>query len=192
MSDTEIIAAGKVAGIHYVLTDGKGKVLDQSTEEHPMYYLHGHRNLVPGLEKQLAGKKVGDHVTAVVPPEEGYGRRQGKAQQMRRSEFPEDAVIEVGARFMVKTREDQTIPVWITKIMGNTVTIDHNHPLADQTLHFEVDVLFLREATEDELTHGHSHGKEGHGHSHGHGQEEENADQGADQDADEQSDHDAV
>lgn len=173
MSESETIAANKVAGIHYVLTDDKGTVLDQSTEEHPMYYLHGHRNIVPGLEKELVGKKVGDHVTAVVPPEEGYGRRQGKAQQMRKSEFPDDAVIEVGSRFMVKTREDQTIPIWITKIMGNTVTVDHNHPLADQTLHFEVDVLFLRDATEDELTHGHSHGKEGHGHSHGHGQEDE-------------------
>jgi FKBP-type peptidyl-prolyl cis-trans isomerase SlyD len=172
MSDAKTIAVNKVVGIHYVLTDGKGKVLDQSNEALPMYYLQGKNNIVRGLEKALAGKSVGDHVSTVVLPEEGYGRRQGKPQKMRRSEFPDDAIIERGQRFTVRTREDKQIPIWITKVMGATITVDHNHPLAGVKLHFEVDVLSLRDATEEELAHGHAHGADGHGHGHGDGEEE--------------------
>ncbi len=165
------IEKGKVAAIDYVLKNDEGEIVDQSTEDHPMYYLHGHGNLVPGLEKALAGKKVGDHVTVEVPPEEGYGRRVGKSQKMRRSEFPDDAVIEKGARFVVRTREGKAIPIWITKIMGPTITVDHNHPMAGKTLHFDVDVLSIRDATDEELEHGHAHGPDGHaGHGHGHGE----------------------
>jgi FKBP-type peptidyl-prolyl cis-trans isomerase SlyD len=166
------IENGKVAGINYVLKNDAGEVVDKSSEEHPLYYLHGHHNLVPGLEKALAGKAVGDHVSVVVPPEEGYGRRQGKSQKMRRSEFPDDAVIEKGARFVVRTREGKAIPIWITKIMGPTITIDHNHPMAGKNLHFDVDILAIRDATEEELTHGHAHGPDGHA-GHGHGGEAE-------------------
>ena len=166
MSADETITDGKVVGIHYVLTDRKGDVLDQSSEEHPMYYLHGKNNIVPGLEKALTGKSVGEHVSAIVPPEQGYGQRQGKSQKMRRSEFPDDAVIEKGVRFMVRTKDNQQIPIWVTKVMGPTITVDHNHPLAGVTLNFEVDILSLRDATEEEMTHGHAHGPDGHG---GHG-----------------------
>lgn len=165
----KVIANGKVVAIHYVLTSDKGEELDRSREDDPMHYLHGHHNIVPGLEKQLAGKTVGDHVSAVVPPEEGYGLRRGKPQAMRKSEFPKDAVIEKGARFMVRTKEGQAIPIWITKVQGPTVMIDHNHPLAGQTLHFEVDVVDVRDATDEEMKHGHAHGPGGH-HHHGEGE----------------------
>lgn len=171
---TKVIANGKVVAIHYVLTSDKGEELDRSAEGDPMHYLHGHHNIVPGLEKQLAGKTVGDHVSAVVPPEEGYGLRRGKPQAMRKSEFPKDAIIEKGVRFMVRTKEGRAIPIWITKVQGPTVMIDHNHPLAGQTLHFEVDVIDVRDATEEELTHGHAHGPGGH-HGHGHEDEDEGA-----------------
>ena len=82
-----------------MLTDGKGKVLDQSQEGLPMYYLHGKNNIVRGLEKALAGKSVGDHVITVVLPELGYGRRQGQPQKMRSSVFPDDAIIDIGQIF---------------------------------------------------------------------------------------------
>ena len=112
-----------------------------------------------------------------VLPEEGYGRRQGKSQKMRRSEFPDDAVIEKGARFVVRTREGKAIPIWITKVMGPTITVDHNHPLAGVTLFFEVDVLSVRDATDDEREHGHAHGADGHaGHGHGHGEGDDEGD----------------
>jgi FKBP-type peptidyl-prolyl cis-trans isomerase SlyD len=170
----DTITTGKVAGIHYVLRSDEGEVLDQSAEDQPMHYLHGKNNIVAGLEKALAGKAVGDHVSVKVPPEEGYGRKQGKSQKMRRSEFPDDAVIEKGARFVVRTREGRAIPIWITKIMGPTITVDHNHPLAGETLHFEVDVKSIRDATDDELKHGHAHGPDGHaGHGDGDGDGDE-------------------
>ncbi len=176
------IEKDKVAGIHYVLKDDRGEVVDQSSEDNPMYYLHGHGNIVPGLEKVLAGKAVGDHVSVSVPPAEGYGQRAGKSQKMRRSEFPDDALIEKGARFVVRTREGKAIPIWVTKVMGPTITVDHNHPLAGKTLHFEVDVLSIRDATEPELEHGHAHGADGHaGHGHGHGHGEEGEETGEEQ-----------
>lgn len=158
------IAKNKVVKIHYVLRDDTGETLDESGEE-PLEYLHGAQNIVPGLEKQLEGKAVGDKLTAVVPPEEGYGpRHKVKAQAIPRSKFPPDAELEKGMGFTMRGDDGRAIPVWITKIQGPTVYVDPNHPLAGATLHFEVEVLEVRDANEEEVAHGHPHGPDGHHH----------------------------
>jgi FKBP-type peptidyl-prolyl cis-trans isomerase SlyD len=158
------IAKNKVVKIKYVLRDGAGETLDESGDE-PLEYLHGAHNIVPGLEKQLEGKTVGDKLTAVVPPEEGYGpRHKVKPQQIPRSKFPPDAELEKGMGFTMRTDDGRRVPVWIAKIQGPTVYVDPNHPLAGETLHFDVEVVDVRDANEEEVAHGHPHGPGGHHH----------------------------
>lgn len=159
-----IVADQKVVRIHYVLRDPSGKILDRSGDE-PLEYLQGAGNIVPGLEKQLAGKAPGDKLLAVVPPEQGYGLRQKvKPHTVRRSNFPEGAKLEKGMGFTMRSREGQPMPVWITKIQGPTIYVEPNHPLAGVTLHFEVEVVDVRDAQPEELAHGHVHGPGGHEH----------------------------
>ncbi|MFO0692427.1 MAG: peptidylprolyl isomerase [Polyangiales bacterium] len=167
MSDPNSIAAGKVVSIHYVLRDDSSKELDRSEEGKPLLYLHGARNIVAGLEKALEGKRVGDAVKVTVPPEQGYGsRNRGKTFQMPRSSFPKEVKLERGMQFSTKTQEGHQVPVWIAKVQGPTVVVDPNHPLAGATLHFDVTVADVRDATEEEKQHGHAHGPDGHGHGH--------------------------
>ena len=164
------VAADKVVSIDYVLTDPKGKVLDRSLEGHPLVYLQGARNIVPGLEEGLVGKSVGDSLRVEVPPEKGYGvARKVKPQRMLRSKFPPDAQIEKGTRFMMQGPEGQPMPIWVAKVMGREVHITPVHPLAGVTLCFDVTVREIRDATDEEKTHGHPHGPGGHHH----GDEEE-------------------
>ena len=159
------ITAGKVVTIDYVLTDPSGKELDRSTEDHPLLYLHGASNIVPGLEEALAGRVAGDELVAKVPPEKGYGVKQRrKPQRMLRSKFPEDAKIERGVRFMMQGPEGQPIPIWVAKVMGREVHITTEHPLAGVTLCFDVKINEVRDATEEEVAHGHPHGPGGHHH----------------------------
>lgn len=161
------VAAGKVAIIHYTLTDAAGEVIDSSTGEDPMPYLHGGGNIVEGLEEALDGRAVGDKIAVVVPPEKGYGPRQdAPPQPVPRDGFPADVELEVGMQFMVEAGEGYA-PVWITGIEDQVVFLDGNHPLAGATLHFAVEVVGIRDATEDEVAHGHPHGLDGHaGHHH--------------------------
>jgi FKBP-type peptidyl-prolyl cis-trans isomerase SlyD len=163
---TSTVAADKVVSIQYTLTADDGSELDRSEEGEPLEYLHGHHNIVPGLEGALDGKAVGDKVQVRVPPAQGYGERPGKAQQIPRSRFPKDVPIEKGMQFFTQGPKGESIPVWITKVMGPTVTIDPNHPLAGETLNFDVEVIGVREPTAEELEHGHVHGPHGHDHDH--------------------------
>lgn len=150
----------RVVLIHYTLKNDQGEVLDSSAGGEPLAYLHGMGNIVPGLEKALTGKKAGDKLHAKVPPEEGYGRRDEKLiQQVPRRAFQGVRELKPGMRF-----NSQTGPVTITRVMGDMVTIDGNHALADETLNFEIEVTQVREATGEELAHGHVHGPGGHHH----------------------------
>jgi FKBP-type peptidyl-prolyl cis-trans isomerase SlyD len=164
------IATGKVVSIHYTLKDDDGQVLDASEENEPLLYLHGAENIVPGLERQLEGAAVGETRTAVVPPAEGYGERSDdEVQLVPRAEFPDDMPLEPGIGFAVEGPEGQTIPLWILEVRDQEVVVDANHPLAGKTLHFEVTVAAVRDATADETAHGHPHGPTGHeGHGHHH------------------------
>ncbi|QJW90646.1 peptidylprolyl isomerase [Spirosoma taeanense] len=152
------ITKHKVAAIHYTLRDDAGNVLDSSEGRDPLYYLHGEGNLIPGMEEGLEGKAKGDKANIDVSPEKGYGRRNPQLVE----EVPKRAFggqpIEVGMQF--ETNEGDLITV--TQVGQDTVTVDANHPLADQNLHFDVEVMEVRDATPDELAHGHVHGPGGH------------------------------
>lgn len=162
MSDS--IQNDTVVHLHYVLKDGEGAVIDRSHDDEPLTYLHGHGNIVPGLERALTGKAVGDALEVVVSPEQGYGLRHGKTQKVPRSAFSEGAELRVGMQVMSRDEKGQAFPMWVAKLQGSTVVLDPNHPLAGVTLHFSVKVDGTRAATEDELKHGHAHGLDGHHH----------------------------
>lgn len=152
------ITKNKVAAIHYTLRDDQGNVLDSSEGRTPLYYLHGAQNLIPGMEEGLEGRTKGDHFQIDVAPEKGYGLRNSELiEEVPRRAFGGQQ-IEVGMQF--QTNEGQVITV--TNVGPDTITVDGNHPLADQNLHFDVEVVEVREATADELAHGHVHGPGGH------------------------------
>ena len=158
------IEKDKVATIEYTLTDNEGKVIDASNGT-PLPYLHGHLNLVPGLEKELEGRKVGDKFSCKIPAAEGYGEHdESFVQVVPRSMFQGVDQLEVGMHFHANGPDGQAHSVHITKIDGDDVTVDGNHPLAGQDLNFEIEVTDLRDATEEELEHGHVHGPGGHHH----------------------------
>lgn len=160
------IAADTVVGLRYVLRNSTGETLDRSEDDDPLLYLHGHSNIVPGLERALDGKATGDKLVVVVAPEDGYGAREaGAERKVPRGAFPDDVELEVGMELVMedtKTGDEQ--PFWIKAVGADTVTIDLNHPLAGVELHFDVEVLSVRAATAEELDHGHPHGPGGHHH----------------------------
>ncbi len=130
-----------------------------------MLYLHGARNIVPGLERQLESKKVGDEFVAVVPAAEGYGEKRGlKPIRMPRSAFPKDANLARGTGFNSKDKDGRPFPLWVVKVQGPTVVCTGEHPMAGEELHFSVKVTDIRDASEEEIAHGHPHGPGGHEH----------------------------
>ncbi len=161
----DVIAAGKVVGFHYTLKNDAGETLDSSSEGEPMQYLHGASNIVPGLEQALLGKAVGDELAVVVQPGEGYGERDDQmVHQVARDQFPPEVEVEVGMQFGMHGPGGQPIPVWVTAMDEQSVTIDMNHPLAGERLNFQVTIMTLRDATAEEQEHGHPHGEGGHHH----------------------------
>ena len=156
------ISKGKVVSIHYALNDAAGEVLESSEGEAPLEYLHGHGNIIAGLEKALAGKAAGEKLKAVIPPEDGYGvRDEAMVKRLPLSSFKNQDEVHVGAQFQAETSHGPRLAT-VTAMDDKNVTVDLNHPLADQTLSFDIEVVAVREATEEELSHGHAHGPEGH------------------------------
>jgi len=165
MTNEAAIADGMVVAIHYTLKNPEGDVLDSSSGSDPLSYLHGASNIVPGLEKELTGRRIGDTVSAVVAPADGYGERSGpEPQQVPRSAFPDDAELEEGMQIIAQGPDQQAFPLWIVEVSEEHVVVDHNHPLAGVALHFEVEVTDIRAATDEELEHGHPHGPGAHHH----------------------------
>jgi len=153
-----------VVEMHYTLKDDAGNVIDSSEGSAPMPYLHGHGNIIPGLENALTGKAVGDKVEVTVAPEDGYGERvEAMVQEVPKEAFQGVEDLQVGMRFQAET-EGGPVPVVITDVSEETVTVDGNHPLAGVTLNFSVSIENIREASEEELAHGHVHGEGGHQH----------------------------
>ena len=167
-TDSEVVLGHGMVGLfHYTLTDDAGEVLDSSVGREPMAYLHGFHNIIPGLEKQLEGKGAGVQLRASIPPAEAYGELQGpEAQRVHRRDFPKDIDIVVGASFDVKAKDGRAMTLWVSKVEGAWVWLDANHPLAGKTLHFDVNIVGVRGATDDEKRHGHAHGPDGHHHHH--------------------------
>lgn len=164
-SDSAPIADGMVVTIHYTLTGDDGSVIDSSSGGEPLEYLHGHGNIVPGLERVLAGKRAGDALRVSVAPRDGYGEHDPRGRgKVPRNSFPDDMELEPGMQFAGEGPNGEQHVVWIAAVEGDHVVIDQNHPLAGQTLHFDVTVATVRSATKDELAHGHAHGAHGHHH----------------------------
>jgi len=158
------ISENKVVTIDYTLKDDNGNVLDSSQGGPGLAYLHGASNIIPGLEKALSGKAQGDSLNVSVAPEEAYGQRDDSMIQTVPREMFEGADVQVGAQYHASTPEGQPITITVVEVKDDGVVIDGNHPLAGQTLHFDVTVSDVREATEEELAHGHVHGPGGHHH----------------------------
>ncbi len=158
------ITKDAIAVIDYTLKDDDGNIIDQSSDGN-FAYLHNGHNIIAGLEKALLDKEVGDKVTAVISPEEGYGERDlAQIQRIPREMFPPEADIQVGMQFEGQSPEGQQSVVSVTDIDGDTIVVDGNHPLAGMTLHFDVTVIEVRDASAEELEHGHVHGSGGHDH----------------------------
>lgn len=152
------ISKHKVAAIHYTLKDNTGKVLDSSEGHEPLYYLHGEGNLIPGMEEGLEGKEKGIKLNLNIKPEKGYGIRDEKlVQKLPRSSFGTQKV-EKGMQF----HSNNGAVVTVTDVAIDRVTVDANHSLAGVELHFAVEVIEVREATTEEIAHGHVHGPGGH------------------------------
>ena len=158
------IAERTVASFNYTLTNDAGEIIDTSNGRAPLAYLHGYHNIVPGLEKEMEGKRVGDKFDVVVAPEEGYGLPNPMLiQTVPREAFQGVDTIEVGMEFQAQTPQGP-LSVVVSKVDADEVTVDGNHPLAGKTLHFAVEVTDVRDASLEELAHGHVHGEGGHHH----------------------------
>ena len=158
------IAERTVASFHYTLTDDAGTVIDSSAGHDPLTYLHGVGNIVPGLEKAMEGRSAGDTFDVVVSPEEGYGVPNDMLiQVVPREAFQGVDSVEVGMQFQAHTPQGP-ISVVIAKVEDGMVTVDGNHPLAGKALHFAIEVVDVREASLEEVMHGHVHGAGGHNH----------------------------
>ena len=154
---TNKVTQDTVPSVIFVLSNDAGEVLDLATREAPMRYLHGHGAILRGLEKALDGAEVGRQFHVDVPPEDGYGLRDGEPQAVPKSIFPEGTPFRVGAGMTAKSEDGKPFPLWIVSIDEENVYVDANHPLAGQTLHFDVEVIAVRFATEDELKDGRVH-----------------------------------
>lgn len=160
MSNTQ----ARVVSIHYTLTNDAGDVLDTSREREPLAYLEGAQNIIPGLEKALQVAEAGENKQVSIAPEEAYGAHSAElVQEVPLEAFQGVDKVEPGMQFHAQTPEGPR-PVTITAVSDETATVDANHPLAGETLHFDVEIVEVRAASEEELEHGHVHGPGGHQH----------------------------
>lgn len=158
------IGKNKVATIDYTLTNSAGQVLDTSKGGQPLTYLHGVGGIIPGLETALEGKSAGEQIVVTIPPEQAYGTRNEQlVQDVPRKMFQGVENIAAGMQFRAQGPQGSQI-VTVVGVQDDNVKIDANHPLAGVTLNFDVNVVSVRDATQDELSHGHVHGAGGHQH----------------------------
>jgi FKBP-type peptidyl-prolyl cis-trans isomerase SlyD len=154
-----VIGDKKVVRIDYTLKNAGGEVLDTSEGGEPLSYLHGAHQIVPGLERELAGMQAGDSKDVVVAPEDAYGSVDPQGIfGVPRTAFPDEAELNVGDTFMGEDDQGGAVPVRVVEVRDDTIIVDANHPLAGETLYFHVDVREVRDATLEELMHGHAHG----------------------------------
>lgn len=158
------ITKDAVALIHYTLTDDEGSTIDSSAGGEPLAYIHGNGNLIPGLERELEGKGEGDKLDVKISPVDGYGEfDKSLIQRVPRRALKGVGNLHVGMQLHAQS-ERGTRAVTVTQLAGDMVTLDGNHPLAGKNLNFKVEIVGVREATEEELSHGHVHGPGGHHH----------------------------
>jgi FKBP-type peptidyl-prolyl cis-trans isomerase SlyD len=162
------VSANKVVSFHYRLHEVDGELLEESYESDPTLYLHGHNNLLAALEDAMEGKDTGDKLEVVVTPEQGYGqRREGAVQRVPIKHLLDYEKIKNRIKPGMKVAVNTAHGPWeavVLKVGKFNVDIDSNHPLAGKHLKFEIEIVDLRDATEEELQHGHAHGVGGHNH----------------------------
>jgi len=153
-----MIGDSSVVSMHYKLTDNDGNVIDSSEDMEPLTYLHGAGNLISGLEKALVGKAEKDALTVKVQPAEGYGEvLEELIETVPKVAFQGVENVEAGMSFETKNQHGEMQRIVVKKVEGDMLTIDANHPLAGVELNFDVDIVSVREATEEEIAHGHPH-----------------------------------
>ncbi len=158
------VTRDSIVTIHYTLRDDAGTIIDSSTSGEPLAYLHGHGNLVPGLERELAGKNAGDKLSVKLAAADGYGEYDKQlVQRVPLRSLRGISDLKVGMRLQAQTQQGPRA-VMVTHIAGDMVTLDGNHPLAGKNLSFEIEIAAVRAATQEELSHGHVHGPGGHHH----------------------------
>jgi FKBP-type peptidyl-prolyl cis-trans isomerase SlyD len=158
------IVADRVVTIHYTLKDDSGAVLDSSAGGEPLAYIQGHDNLVAGLEKALEGHQEGRTLSVVVSPEDGYGKRDAALiQRVPKRSLQGSVEVKKGMQYHLRSGGGVRV-FTVAAVVGDMVTLDGNHPLADQMLYFDVEIVGVRAATAEELEHGHVHGAGGHHH----------------------------
>ena len=156
------VTDGQVVSMEYTLRVD-GKVVDTSEGSEPLEYLHGAANIIPGLEREMDGMAVGESKTVVILPSDGYGEMDEEAFiEVPRSEFPEDMPLKPGLEMELAGPEGQPMYARVESMEGETVVLNMNHPLAGKELHFDVKVTNLRDATDEEMDHGHAHGAHHH------------------------------
>jgi FKBP-type peptidyl-prolyl cis-trans isomerase SlyD len=160
-----LVADKKVVCFHYTLTDEAGERLESSRErELPMAYVHGARNIIPGLEKAMTGKAAGESFQVTVEPADAYGERNaGNVRRLPIKHFRDPRHLEPGQTVSIRTRQGPVQAV-VLKIGRFNVDVDANHPLAGRRLTFDVEITEVRDATREEIAHGHVHGPGGVGH----------------------------
>lgn len=147
----------KVAVIDYTLKDNDGKTLDKSTDGN-FAYIHGTNSIIPGLENAIEGKEPGDNVNVTIEPKDAYGERDlANIQKVPREMFPADIEVKPDMQFQAQTPDGKPLFVKVTAVEGEEVVVDGNHPLAGVELNFDVTIVEVRDASEDELAHGHIH-----------------------------------
>ena len=158
------ISKNSVVTLNYTLKNDQGDMLDES-QDGSFLYLHGAGGIIPGLEGQLEGKKTGDSFKTHIEPADGYGERDDSMVQIvPRDMFEADHPIEEGIQFHAESPEGDMLTVTVTKIDGDSITVDGNHPLAGIALNFDINIVDIREASSEEIEHGHVHGPDGHHH----------------------------
>ncbi|MEI8297281.1 MAG: peptidylprolyl isomerase [Pseudomonadota bacterium] len=158
------VARDAVVVIHYTLKNDAGEVLDSSAGADPLAYIQGGGNIIPGLEEALEGKQAGDKFDVSIPAEKAYGvHDKSLIQQVPRRSFQTGTDVKAGMRFTAQT-EHGPRQVVVTRVTGDMVSVDGNHPLAGQALHFAVELIEVRAASAEEMSHGHVHGPGGHHH----------------------------
>ena len=158
------ITANKVVSIDYTLTNQQGEVIDSSSGREPLAYLQGHGNIIPGLESALEGKTAGEQLQVTIAPADGYGERDDAlTQAVPRQMFENADEVQVGMQFQTMSEQGPHV-VTVVAVDSDNVTVDANHPLAGETLNFDVTVVSVRDASDEEMDHGHVYGPEGHQH----------------------------
>jgi FKBP-type peptidyl-prolyl cis-trans isomerase SlyD len=154
-----LIQNNKVVSLAYTLKLQNGEVVDSADADDALEYLHGAGNIIPGLEDALAGLQVGDKKDVQIAPEDGYGEYDPEdTQRVPHSMFPKDTKLELGMDLMVSDDQGNVIEAYVKEIGPDHVLLDYNHPLAGESLFFSVEVLDMRDATPEEIEHGHPHG----------------------------------